>query len=168
MKHPKDLKGFRLAYFGDGNNVAHSLILASAHLGIELTISCPSGYEPKKEFLDRAKALGGKDVRITSNPQEAAKGAQALYTDVWVSMGQEAEIQKRKSVFGPYQVNASLLTMAQPKALVMHCLPAHRGEEITEDVLEGTQSTIFEQAENRLHVQKAVLLTLLKGKGKAG
>lgn len=166
-KHPKNLKGFQLAYFGDGNNMAHSLILASALLGMELTIACPPGFEPKKEFMDKAKSLGGPSVRITSDPRVAAKGAQALYTDVWVSMGQEAEVQKRKSVFGPYQLNSALLRLADPKALVMHCLPAHRGEEITEDVLEGPQSVVFDQAENRLHLQKAVLVTLLGGKKKA-
>lgn len=166
LKHPKNLKGIRLAYFGDGNNMAHSLILASALLGIELTIACPPGFEPQQEFLDKAKSMGGPGVRITNDPRVAAKGAQALYTDVWVSMGQEAEVQKRKAVFARYQLNSELIHLAESKALVMHCLPAHRGEEITEEVLEGPQSVIFDQAENRLHLQKAVLVTLLAKKKK--
>lgn len=161
MKHPKQLEGFKLAYFGDGNNMANSLILASAILGLEFTLACPPGYEPRAEILARAKKLGNVSIEVTKDPVQAAKGAQALYTDVWVSMGQEAEANRRKDVFGPYQLNASLLGMARSKALVMHCLPAHRGEEITEDVLEGTQSVVFEQAENRLHVQKAILMMLL-------
>ncbi len=155
MKTPKDLKGFRLAYFGDGNNVANSLILAAKIFGLDLRLACPAGYEPKKDFL------AGSSAKIFQDPFAAAKDADAVYTDVWASMGQEAESQKRKEVFAPYQVNANVLSCASKNALVMHCLPAHRGEEITNDVIEGKNSVIFDQAENRLHVQKAVLAALL-------
>lgn len=165
MKHPKELKGFQLTYLGDGNNMAQSLMLAAALLGLKLKVACPKNYEPKAKYVQMAEALQEKtkgSVVITSDVQTAAKGAQALYTDVWASMGQEAESNARREAFASFQVNASLLRLADKKALVMHCLPAHRGEEITEDVLEGPHSVIFDQAENRLHVQKAVLATLLK------
>lgn len=155
MKSPNDLKGFKLAYIGDGNNVAQSLILAAGMFGLDLKLACPSGYEPHKEFLQ------GSNVKIFQDPAAAASGAQAVYTDVWASMGQEAESQKRKEVFAPYQVNRQILSVAAKEALVMHCLPAHRGEEITDEVMEGPNSVIFDQAENRLHVQKAILVTLL-------
>lgn len=167
MRHPKDLEGFKLAYLGDGNNMAHSWILAASVLGMNLTLACPSGYEPKAEFLDKARKFdigGTASIRITPDPLSACRGAEALYTDVWVSMGQESEVQRRKSVFSPYQLNSSMVKAAAPETLVMHCLPAHRGEEITEEVLEGPHSVVFDQAENRLHVQKAILVTLLKPK----
>jgi ornithine carbamoyltransferase len=166
MAHPKALAGFRLTYVGDGNNMANSLMLAAALLGIHIRVACPAGYEPKQVFVDRSRALAAKgkgSVEILRDPAAAAEGADALYTDVWTSMGQEAETQKRLAVFGPYQVNAQLLSRAKKGALVLHCLPAHRGEEITEDVLEGPNSVIFDQAENRLHVQKAILKALIKG-----
>jgi len=166
MRQPKDLAGFRLTYVGDGNNVAHSLMLAAGLFGMTIRVACPRGYEPKPEYVHKALAFaaesGGK-IEILRDPSAAAAGADALYTDVWTSMGQEAEMQKRRDVFAPYQVNAVLLAKAKKGALVLHCLPAHRGEEITEDVLEGPNSVIFDQAENRLHVQKAVLAALVKG-----
>ena len=164
MAHPKELAGFRVTYLGDGNNVAHSWILAAALLGIDLSLACPREYEPKPAFLERARALaenGRARVRVLSDPKEAVAGAQALYTDVWTSMGQEAENARRKKALGPYQLNERLLRAAAPGALVMHCLPAHRGEEITDEVIEGPNSVVFDQAENRLHVQKAILTMLL-------
>ncbi len=162
MKHPRELKGFTLAYLGDGNNVAHSWILAASLLGLKLSLACPAGYEPQAEFFERAKRLSPNGaVKVVPDPVVAATGAEALYTDVWASMGQESESQKRKEVFMPYQLNQALLRRAKPDALVMHCLPAHRGEEITDEVLEGPHSVVFDQAENRLSVQKAVLTALL-------
>jgi ornithine carbamoyltransferase len=167
MRAPGELKGFKLAYLGDGNNMAHSWMLAAAMLGIDLRIASPAGYEPLDEFREQAAMLsrsGGGRVSIMSEPRLAVAGADAVYTDVWTSMGQEEEAQKRRQVFGPYQMNAAIMSLARKDAMVMHCLPAHRGEEITEDVLEGPNSVVFDQAENRLHVQKAVLLTLMKGR----
>jgi ornithine carbamoyltransferase len=164
MDHPKQLQGFRLSYLGDGNNVAHSWMLAAGILGIQFTLACPIGYEPKKEFLNRARSFlkeGSAQIRVTGDPVSAVNGADAVYTDVWTSMGQESEIQNRKVAFAAYQLNRSILGHASKEALVMHCLPAHRGEEITEEVMEGPNSVIFDQAENRLHVQKAILVTLL-------
>jgi ornithine carbamoyltransferase len=167
LKHPKDLKGLKLAYFGDGNNMAHSLVLASGLLGFDINLACPAGYGPKKHYIDRALDMPthGK-IKLTTQAEEAALKVDALYTDVWVSMGQEDDGKKQKA-FLPFQVNQKLLSLASPQALVMHCLPAHRGEEITEDVLEGPQSVVFDQAENRLHVQKAILVTLLSDKKKS-
>lgn len=164
LKHPKQLEGIQLAYVGDGNNMAHSLMLASAIVGLHLRLACPPDYGPKKEYLNRARALqsaGTETVTVTDDPAEAVRGADAVYTDVWTSMGQETETQKRQETFSRYQVNKELMKSAKPKALVMHCLPAHRGEEITDDVLESPHSVVFDQAENRLHVQKAVMMTLL-------
>jgi ornithine carbamoyltransferase len=158
------LDGLQLAYVGDGNNVAHSLMLAAARLGLQMAVATPQGYEPNQEIVDAAKidsALAGTSLLVTNDPELAVMGAQAVYTDVWASMGQEAEHAKRCTLFQPYQLNSRLLAQAAPGALVLHCLPAHRGEEITEQVLEGPQSAVFEQAENRLHVQKAVLAALL-------
>jgi len=159
-----DLARLRLAWIGDGNNVCHSVALLAALLGTEVVVACPAGYEPSPQVLETVRALGGR-VGVTADVREAAAGADVLYTDVWVSMGQEAERERRLEAFGRYQVNERVVAMARPAALVMHCLPAHRGEEITEPVLEGAQSVVLDQAENRLHVQKAVLQTLLGGAG---
>jgi ornithine carbamoyltransferase len=164
MKHPRELKGFRLVYLGDGNNVAQSWMLAASLLGMKLILACPKNYEPRKDYFESAQALskrGGGSVEVISEPSQEVQGAQALYTDVWTSMGQESESQKRREALSVYQLNSFLLSMAAKNALVMHCLPAHRGEEITEDVIEGANSVVFDQAENRLHVQKAVMATLL-------
>jgi ornithine carbamoyltransferase len=164
MKHPKELKGFRLVYLGDGNNVAQSWMLAASTLGMKLVLACPKNYEPRQDYFELAQMLtkkGGGSVEVVSDPSQAVQGAQALYTDVWTSMGQEAESQKRREALSVYQLNSFLLSMAQKNALVMHCLPAHRGEEITDDVIEGPNSVVFDQAANRLHVQKAVMSTLL-------
>jgi ornithine carbamoyltransferase len=159
-----DLARLRLGWIGDGNNVCHSVVLLAALLGTEVVVACPPGYAPAPSVLETVRALGGR-VSVTSEVRDAAAGADVLYTDVWVSMGQEAERERRLEAFGRYQVNDRVVALARPTALVMHCLPAHRGEEITETVLEGTQSVVLDQAENRLHVQKAVLLTLLGGAG---
>jgi ornithine carbamoyltransferase len=164
MKHPKELKGFRVVYLGDGNNVAQSWMLAASLLGMKLVLACPKNYEPRKDYFEMAQTMakkGGGSVDVVSDPSQAVQGAQALYTDVWTSMGQEAESQKRREALSVYQLNSFLMSMAQKNALVMHCLPAHRGEEITDDVIEGPNSVVFDQAANRLHVQKAVMSTLL-------
>jgi ornithine carbamoyltransferase len=159
-----DLRRARVAWIGDGNNVCHSLVLLGALVGAELAVACPPGYEPSPGVLETARALGGR-VSVGADVREAAAGADVLYTDVWVSMGQEAERERRLEAFGRYQVNDRVLGLAKPGAVVMHCLPAHRGEEITDAVLDGPQSIVLDQSENRLHVQKAVLLTLLGGPG---
>lgn len=159
------LKGLNLVYLGDGNNVAHSLLEGASKVGMNITIACPKGYQPKEEIVKAARADAAKHgsrVEITSDPRAAVKKADILYTDVWVSMGQELQKSGMTEMFRPYQINESLLKLADPQALVMHCLPAHRGEEITEAVMEGPRSVIFEQAENRLHVQKALLEMFLK------
>jgi len=158
------LAGRVLAFVGDGNNVAHSLMLLCAKLGMEFRIACPSGYEPDPLITDEATQIAAAtsaEVRILDDPVAAATGADVLYTDVWVSMGQEAETQERLRAFQRYQLNGGLLRHARPDAVVMHCLPAHRGEEITDEVIDGSQSVVFDQAENRLHVQKAIMVTLL-------
>jgi len=158
-----DLRHVRLAWIGDGNNVCHSLILLAALLGTEMVVAVPPGYEPDARVLETARAWGGR-VKVTHDVPEAARGADAIYTDAWVSMGQEAERERRLEAFSRYQVNDRVMQFGKAGAFAMHCLPAHRGEEITDDVLDGPQSVVFDQAENRLHVQKAVLLRLL-GKG---
>lgn len=155
------LKGVKLAYIGDGNNVANSLIEASLITGIGLALACPEGYEPDKKIYDKA-LTGGADVMLMKKPEDAVKGADVLYTDVWVSMGQEESSATKKTAFKDFQINKHLLSLAKPDAIVMHCLPAHRGEEITDDVIDSPQSVVFDQAENRLHTQKALLETLLK------
>ncbi len=158
------LAGLKLAYFGDGNNMAHSLLLGCATVGMDITIACPTDFTPDQQIVDRAKsiaAIKGTQVVITQSPQAAASQAHVVYTDVWASMGQEAESDTRIPVFQPYQVNQELLTIADPEAIVLHCLPAHRGEEITNEVLEGTRSRVWDQAENRLHAQKALLVSVL-------
>ena len=152
----------RLAWIGDGNNVCHSVMLVGALLGASMTIACPPGYEPDPRVLAQARRLGGR-VEVTEDAKRAATGADVLYTDVWTSMGQEAEKVKRQEAFSRYQLNDTVLGFAKPSALVMHCLPAHRGEEITDEVLDGPRSIVLDQSENRLHAQKAVILDLLVG-----
>ena len=158
-----DLRRVRLAWIGDGNNVCHSLMLLAGLLGTEMVVAVPPGFEPDPRILETARAWGGR-VTVTADVREAATGADAVYTDTWVSMGHEREREQRLEAFGRYQVNERVIAFTQPGAVVMHCLPAHRGEEITDAVLDGPRSVVFDQAENRLHVQKAVLLRLL-GKG---
>jgi ornithine carbamoyltransferase len=167
-EHYGKLNGLHLAYLGDGNNVCHSLMLLGAILGVNITVACPPDYRPHADILMRSEQLAaehGARVRVTSAPHEAVEGADAVYTDVWASMGQEHEAARRRPIFQPYQVNTALLASAKPTAVAMHCLPAHRGEEITADVIDGPQSVVFDQAENRLHIQKALILTLLDNQG---
>ncbi|HEV8473304.1 MAG TPA: ornithine carbamoyltransferase [Methylomirabilota bacterium] len=152
----------RLAWVGDGNNVCHSVMLVGALLGVSIAVACPPGYEPDPRVLEQARQLGGR-VDVTEDARGAATGADVLYTDVWTSMGQEAEKERRQEAFSRYQVNDTLVGFAKPSALVMHCLPAHRGEEITDAVLDGPRSIALDQAENRLHAQKAVILDLIGG-----
>ena len=151
------LEGLKMAYIGDGNNMANSLIVGGVKVGMKVSIACPEGYEP--EVADWAKANG--DFTIVRDPAEAADGADAVYTDVWASMGQEGEAEKRMQAFRNYQVNEENMRFAKPDAMVLHCLPAHRGEEITEETFEKHAGEIFDQAENRLHVQKAILVKLM-------
>jgi ornithine carbamoyltransferase len=159
------LRRLKLAYIGDGNNVAHSLIEMCVKTGMNISLACPKGYEPDKGIIEQAmkdaKRMGSK-IEIIKEPLEAARYADALYTDVWASMGQEKEHKKRVKAFKGYQINKKLLNVAKPDVLIMHCLPAHRGEEITADVMEGQNSVVFDQAENRLHTQKAVMVRLMK------
>jgi ornithine carbamoyltransferase len=158
------LAGCRVAFIGDGNNVANSWCTGAARTGVHLTIACPKGYEPEPSVLHQAREAAketGARIQVIHDPAAAARGADVLYTDVWTSMGQEEERAKRVRVFQPFQVNRALVELARPDALVMHCLPAHRGEEITEEVIEGPRSVVFDEAENKLHVQKALLVTLL-------
>ncbi len=153
------LDSLRVAFLGDGNNVANSWVAAAVRFGFTFALACPPGYEPDPAIVQAARAEGAAVV-ITHDPAEALKNADVVYTDVWVSMGQEDELAERQQRFRPYQVNAAALRLAKPGAVVMHCLPAHRGEEITSDVMDGPQSIVFDQAENRLHVQKGILVWL--------
>ncbi|HNQ51268.1 MAG TPA: ornithine carbamoyltransferase [Candidatus Omnitrophota bacterium] len=158
------LKDITLAYIGDGNNVCNSLISSCAKLGVHLNIATPRGYEPDASVVKSARAIGlqsGAVIRVFDKALAAASGADVLYTDVWASMGQEKEAQKRKKAFKAFQLNSKLLAAANKGAYIMHCLPAHRGEEITDDVIDGANSIVFDEAENRLHVQKAVLVQLM-------
>jgi len=157
-----DLATMRLAWIGDGNNVCHSVMLAGALVGASMVVACPPGYEPNAGVQATVRKLGGK-LDITYDAKEAATDADVLYTDVWVSMGQEAERVQRTEAFSRYQLNDTLVGFAKPSALLMHCLPAHRGEEITDTVLDGPRSIVLEQSENRLHAQKAVIFELLGG-----
>ena len=159
-EYKSKFSGLKYAWIGDGNNVCNSAIIGCALVGMNIAIACPPGYEPNSDIVAKAKELGG-NVTITHDREEAAKDADVLYTDVWVSMGDEEEREKRLSDLGPYQINSELLDIAKHDAIVMHCLPAHRGEEITEEVLEGPHSVVFDQAENRLHAQKALILKLM-------
>ncbi|MHC1572737.1 MAG: ornithine carbamoyltransferase [Methanosarcinales archaeon] len=155
------LEGLRLAWVGDGNNVCNSAILASSLTGIKIRVATPKGYEPDQEIVRDGRRLGG-NITVTDDPREAVKGADIVYTDVWTSMGDEEEREQRLRDFKPYQVNRELLEMAKDDAIVLHCLPAHRGEEITDEVMNGPNSKVLDQAENRLHTEKALLLRLLE------
>lgn len=156
------IEGLKVAFIGDGNNVCNSLIEAAAILGFSLTIACPEGFEPHNDILESSRASAKSEIVVLRDPREAAGMADAVYTDVWVSMGQEKEAEHKKKKFREYQVNAKLLSSAKKDAVVLHCLPAHRGEEITDEVMDGPQSVVFDQAENRLHTQKALLEMLVK------
>jgi ornithine carbamoyltransferase len=164
------LAGCKLAFVGDGNNVCHSLINAGAKLGVSIAAVVPAGYEPLPEIVQAASVEArsrGASITVTHSLEEGLAGADAVYTDVWASMGQEAEAVARQKIFAPYQVNARAFSLAKPDAIFLHCLPAHRGEEVTAEVCDGPRSLIFEQAENRLHAQKAVLIRLMGGRGAA-
>lgn len=161
LEYKQKFEGLKFVWIGDGNNVCNSALLGSAIMGMEFAIACPKGYEPKAEYLEKAKALGGK-FTVTDDPKVAAKDADIIYTDVWVSMGDEAEQEKRLKDFTRYQVNTELLRAAKPDVIVMHCLPARRGLEITDEVMDGPNSVIFDEAENRLHAQKALILKLMR------
>ncbi|MBC7326237.1 MAG: ornithine carbamoyltransferase, partial [Moorella sp. (in: Bacteria)] len=158
------LKGLNLTFIGDGNNVAHSLMYGGAKVGLNVAIACPSGYEPMPQVVEEARRIAadnGCHIAVTNNIREAAEGADILYTDVWASMGQEGESEKRRQAFQKYQINSELLKLAKPDAMVLHCLPAHRGEEITDEVMDGPQSAVFDEAENRLHAHKAIMAALM-------
>jgi ornithine carbamoyltransferase len=161
----KEKKGsyerLKIAYIGDGNNIANSWIEAAARLPIQLALACPKGYEPDRKIMTKCAKQASEGITLYSDPQEAARNADVLYTDVWTSMGQEAEDKERKKIFKNYSINKKLLGKAKKDAIVMHCLPAHRGEEITADVIDGPHSVVIDEAENRLHVQKAILEILL-------
>ena len=162
-----DLKKLWLAYVGDGNNVAHSLLLMAAILGSRIRIATPPGYGPDRQIVADARDIGqqtGAVIEILNDPKQAVDGVDAIYTDAWTSMGHEHEEQERNKIFPPYQVNNDLVAGAAPHAVFMHCLPAHRGLEITDEVMDSDRSIVFDQAESRLHVQKAILLLLLGGK----
>ena len=159
------LKGINLSYIGDGNNVANSLMICGSRLGVNVTICTPKGFEPDCKIIEKAKSLseGGSKIYICNDPSLAVKNAQVIYTDVWASMGQEEEHLKRKEIFENYKVDQKLMSLADKEVIIMHCLPAHRGEEISEEALESKSSYVFEQAENRLHVQQALLSVQLGG-----
>ena len=163
-----DVKGLKIAFVGDGNNVCHSLMFAGAQLGAHVRVATPSGYEPKSDAVQWAfeccQKTGGT-CNLTNDPVEAVTDADIIYTDVWASMGQEAEAEKRRKVFVPFQVNSRLFRHARFDALFMHCLPAHRGEEVTDEVMHSAHSVVYQQAENRLHAQKAILLELMHERG---
>ena len=165
QEHKGKLEGLTLCYVGDGNNVAHSLMDAGARLGVNVTVACPKGFEPNliawQDATEAAKETGAK-IKVVHTAQEGVKGADVVYTDVWASMGQEAESAERKKKFMPFQVNGELMKLANDGALFMHCLPAHRGDEVTDEVVDAAYSVVFDEAENRLHAQKAIMYQLMK------
>lgn len=160
-EHKNKLDGLKFCYIGDGNNMANSLTVGALKVGMSVSLGCPEGYFPDQTIIDFAKQYPGK-FQIISNPVEAAADADVVYTDVWASMGQEGEAEKRRKAFAGYQINDEIMAAAKPDAMVLHCLPAHRGEEITEEVFEAHANEIFEEAENRLHAQKAVMVRLME------
>lgn len=171
LEHKGTLQGVTVTYLGDGNNLANSWLQLAPKLGMNIRIASPHGYMPLQSVLEEAKksAVANKtEVLVTSDPLRAVEGADVIYTDVWTSMGDEAETEQRKQIFAPYQVNAEIVQLAKPDYLFMHCLPAHRGEEVTAEVIDGPHSVIFDEAENRLHAQKAVLAALLADAGAFG
>jgi ornithine carbamoyltransferase len=163
-EHKGTLKGLKLAYIGDGNNVANSLLHGCAKVGMDIAVASPKGYQCDSEIVSEAledAKVSGSNILLTEDPVEAIKDADAVYTDTWISMGQEAEKQERINIFMPYQVNKELFSKAHEDAIFLHCLPAYRGYEVTEDVIDGPQSVIFDEAENRMHVQKAIMALLM-------
>lgn len=167
IEYKGEVKGRKLAYLGDGNNMANALLHTCAKVGMDIAIATPAGYSPDPAIIAQAKAdaaISGSKVELVNDPWMAVKDADVLYSDVWASMGKEAEQALRKQAFADYQINSAIVKAAKPDAIVMHCLPAHRGEEITDEVMEGPQSVVFDEAENRLHVQKAILALLMGNK----
>ncbi len=162
LEHKGALKGLKVAFLGDGNNMVHTWMQAAQKFSFSFVLACPKGYEPNAEIARAAKEKGGR-VSVTHEIEKAVRDADVVYTDVWTSMGQEREFEKRRRAFQGYQLNRAVVAKANRDAVVMHCLPAHRGEEITDDVLDGPQSVVLDQAENRLHVQKAIMVWALKG-----
>ncbi len=158
------LEGLKIAYIGDGNNVCHSLIEGASKLGVNISVATPEGYEPKKEIVEKTMKEANSKIEILRDPVEAVKNADAIYTDTWTSMGQEHEKEIRIKIFRSYQVNKSLMEKTGKKSYFMHCLPAHRGEEVTDEVIDSEYSIVFDEAENRLHVQKAIMYILMGGK----
>jgi ornithine carbamoyltransferase len=163
IEHRGGYEGLRFAWVGDGNNMANTWIEAAAIFGFDLTLACPQGYEPKRQVWDWAQARATSQIILTEDPAEAARNADVLNTDVWASMGQEKEQDTRVKAFAGYQLNEDILNLAAGNCMVLHCLPAHRGEEISDDVIEGPHSAVWDEAENRLHVQKAIMATLMGG-----
>ena len=161
IEHRGSYRGLKFAWIGDGNNMANTWIEAAAIFGFDLVLACPKGYEPDRKVLEWALARATSDITLTDDPKVAAEGADVLNTDVWASMGQEAEQKEREKAFAGYQVDEALLNLAKPNCMVLHCLPAHRGEEITDDVIEGPHSAVWDEAENRLHIQKAIMAWLM-------
>lgn len=156
------LDGIKVAYIGDGNNMAHSLMIGAAKMGMDISIAAPEGYQPEKSITNKAKSIAAKsEIVVTESPLEAIKDADVIYTDVWASMGQESEQQQREKAFAGFQVNEELVAHAKSDAIFMHCLPAHRGEEVTAEIIDGKHSVVFQQAENRLHAQKALMTALM-------
>ena len=160
IEHRGKIEGLKIVYVGDGNNIANSWINFASQVPIHLVICSPSNYEPDITTLDNARKAGISNIQLIHDPVDAVKDADVVYTDVWASMGQEAEAEQRRKIFMPYQLNSKLMSYAKKDALVMHCLPAHRGEEITDEVIESPQSIVFDEAENRMHVQKAIMVKL--------
>ena len=162
LEHRGSAENWTIAYVGDGNNITNSWINLSKIIPMSLRLGVPQGYEPDATLLEQAKQAGVSEIMMTNDPVEAVKGADVIYTDVWASMGQEAEAEARKKVFRPFAVTKELLDHADPSCLVLHCLPAHRGDEITDEVIDGPHSVVFDEAENRLHIQKAIMVKLMK------
>lgn len=161
IEHRGRFEGVHVAWVGDGNNVCHSWLNLAAKIPFKLSIATPEGYEPRPDFVERALRGGVSEIALYHSAEEAVRGAEFVYTDVWASMGQEEEAEQRKQVFAPFQVNEALLKLADPNVKFLHCLPAHRGEEVTDEVMDGPHSIVFDQAENRLHIQKAILVKLM-------
>jgi ornithine carbamoyltransferase len=163
LEHKRHLSGLKLVYVGDGNNVTRSLLFGAVKVGMHFTAASPAGYTLTAEDVEKARQMrsADTDITLTDDPMAAVRDADIIYTDVWTSMGQEEETAARRKVFPPYQINQQLVSQARPDCLVMHCLPAHRGEEITDEVADGPHSILFPQAENRMHAQKAILVSLL-------
>ncbi len=164
IEHKGKAENLKIAYIGDGNNVTNSWINLASRIPMQLYVGCPEGYEPNVDLVNASKAKGLSEIVVTNDPVKAVEKADVVYTDVWASMGQEEEAEARKKIFKPFQVNTDLVSHAADDSLVLHCLPAHRGDEITDDIMDGSHSVVFDEAENRLHIQKAIMVQLMKDK----